>query len=114
MIMNQGERLFRLVARFTVHPGAEADFDELVRRATRLTLQNEQRVVTYICYQVEGQPQERIFYEEYENRTAFVEHQAQDHTRQFQANRDSLLESTEVFYLTPMSGGFRGPHPAVD
>ena len=78
--MDQGERLFRLVARFTVHPGAEAEFDELVRRATRLTLQNEQRVVTYICYQVEGQPQERIFYEEYENRAAFVEHQAQDHT----------------------------------
>jgi quinol monooxygenase YgiN len=67
MIMDQGERLFRLVARFTVHPGVEADFDELVRRATKLTLQNEQRVVTYICYQVEGQPQERIFYEEYEN-----------------------------------------------
>lgn len=112
--MDQEERLFRLVARFTVHPGAEAEFDELVRRATRLTLQDEPRVVTYICYRVEGQPQQRIFYEEYENRAAFAEHQAQDHTRQFQANRDSLLESTEVFYLTPMSGGFKGPHPAVD
>ncbi len=111
--MVQENRLFRLVARFAMRPGREAEFDELVRRVTTLTLRNEPGVVTYICYRVDGQPLQRIFYEEYENRAAFEEHQAQEHTRQFHANREPLLEAADVFYLTPMSGGFRGPHPAV-
>jgi quinol monooxygenase YgiN len=54
-----------------------------------------------------------VFYEEYETRAAFENHEAQEHTRHFLAAREPLLEATDVYPLTLMAGGFRGPHPAT-
>jgi quinol monooxygenase YgiN len=111
--VTEEDTLFRLVARFTLRPGAEAEFDQLARRTATQVLRGEPGIVQYICYKVDGQPRLRIFYEEYEHRAAFEDHEAREHTLRFLAAREPLLETAEVHQLTPMAGGFRGPHPAV-
>jgi quinol monooxygenase YgiN len=102
---------FALVVRFTVRPEAVAAFDALVADTATGIREREPGTLIYACHRVEGQPQQRIFYELYRNQAAFEVHEAQPHTRRFLAERGGLLESTEVDFLdladgkTPMSGG---------
>ena len=95
---------FGLVVRFTVRPGSEAAFDELVRVTTAGIRAHEARTLVYACHRVEGSPRERIFYELYANRAAFEAHEAQAHTRHFLTARESLLESTTVDFLSLADG----------
>jgi quinol monooxygenase YgiN len=111
--MYQDAKPFALVLRFTLRPGCEAKFDQLVKNTVFQILRNEPGVMRYLCYEVDDQPQHRVFYQEYESRAAFKEHEAQEHTREFLAGSEPLLEGTDVYPLTLMAGGFRGPHPAV-
>jgi len=111
--MSQDDKPFALVVRFMVRSGCEAQFDQLVNNTVVQIFRNEPGVMRYLCYEVDGQPQQRVFYQEYESRAAFEEHEAQEHTRQFLEASEPLLEGTDVYPLTLMAGGFRGPHPAV-
>ena len=90
---------FALVVRFTVRPGSESAFDELVRVTTASIRAHEKGTLVYACHRVEGSPQERIFYELYANRAAFETHEEQTHTQHFLAERESLLEATVVDFL---------------
>lgn len=90
---------FALVARFTVRPGHESDFDKLAARTVAGTRAHEPGTLVYAVHAVDGAPRERIFYELYRDKAAFGEHEAQPHTRQFLAEREALLESTRVDYL---------------
>jgi hypothetical protein len=76
---------FALVVRFTVRPEAEASFDDLTARTARLI-----RV--------------RVFYELYRDREAFGAHEEQDHVRAFLAEREPMLEATEVTFMGLMDG----------
>jgi quinol monooxygenase YgiN len=95
---------FALVVRFTVRPGAEAEFDSLIARTAAAIRDREPGTLIYACHQVTGAPRQRIFYELYRDRTAFDAHERQEHVKHFLAARDALLESTEVDWLTLADG----------
>jgi quinol monooxygenase YgiN len=95
---------FALVVRFTVRPGSEADFDDLIARTTAAIRDREPGTLVYACHRVEGQPRQRIFYELYRDRAAFDMHEQQEHVRHFLAARAALLESTVVDFLTLADG----------
>jgi quinol monooxygenase YgiN len=95
---------FALVVRFTVRPGAEADFDDLIARTTAAIRAREPGTLVYACHRVEGQPRQRMFYELYRDRAAFEAHEQQDHVQHFLAAREDLLESTVVDRLMLSDG----------
>ncbi|MBO0810280.1 MAG: antibiotic biosynthesis monooxygenase [Actinobacteria bacterium] len=79
---------FALVVRFTVRPGREEEFDDLVSRTAEGIREREPGTIVYACHRVDGAPRERIFYELYAGRAAFDEHETQPHTRHFLAARE--------------------------
>ena len=93
-----------IVVRFTVRPGAEADFDQLVARTAAGIRAHEPGTLVYAVHAVDGASRERIFYELYRDRAAFTDHEAQPHTRQFLAEREPLLESKQVDFLALTDG----------
>ena len=95
---------FALVVRFTVRPGSEEAFDDLVSTTEVGIRASEPGTLVYACHRVDGAPRERIFYELYANKAAFEAHESQPHTRHFLAARDALLESTAVDFLA-LTGG---------
>lgn len=102
--MDQDSQPFALVVRFTVRPGSEAAFDDLVAKTTQGIRTREPGTLVYACHHVENAPQERIFYELYTNKAAFEAHETQDHTRYFLTAREALLESTRVDFLSLADG----------
>ena len=104
---------FALVVRFTVRPGAEPDFDNLVARTTAAIRDREPGTLVYACHRVDGQPRQRIFYELYRDRAAFDLHEQQDHVRDFLAAREDMLESTVVDWLTLTGGKTPAAHEAT-
>lgn len=90
---------FALVVRFTVRPGAEDEFDALVADTAVGIRNNEPGTLVYACHRVKDQPRQWIFYELYRDRAAFDAHEATPHTRRFLAERERLLESTDVDFL---------------
>ena len=103
-VMTEDSAPFALVVRFTVRPGAEADFDDLIARTTAGIREREPGTLVYACHRVDGAPRQRIFYELYRDQAAFAEHERQEHVRAFLADRTALLESTEVDRLTLADG----------
>jgi quinol monooxygenase YgiN len=79
---------FALVVRFTVQPGAENDFDELVTTTTAAIREREPGTLVYACHTVTNAPRQRMFYELYRDRAA----------------REELLEATEVDFLSLADG----------
>ena len=112
--MPQDATPFALVVRFTVRPGAEAEFDALVAQTAVGIRNHEPGTVVYCCHRVEDQPRQWIFYELYRDRAAFEAHEATEHTRRFLAERGALVEATEVDFLefrdgkNPMTTGAGG------
>jgi quinol monooxygenase YgiN len=112
--MTQTPAPFALVVRFTVRPGAESAFDELVTTTTAAIREREPGTLVYACHTVTDAPRQRIFYELYRDRAAFDAHEEQPHTRHFLAAREELLEAIEVNFLsladgkTPVSIGAGG------
>jgi quinol monooxygenase YgiN len=102
--MSQDATPFALVVRFTVRPGAEADFDALVTRTAAGIRESEPGTLVYACHRVQGKPRERIFYELYRDRAAFNAHEATEHTRRFLTEREALLEGKDVDFLD-LAGG---------
>ena len=102
---------YGLVVRFILKPGSEADFDRLVTETISEIRRHEPDTLHYSTHVVQGRPDQRIFYELYAGREAFEAHERQPHTRRFLAERDALLTSTEVDFLTPLDAVSR-PTPA--
>lgn len=100
---------FALVVRFTVRPDAEEQFDALVAETAAGIRDREPGTLVYACHTVQDKPRQRIFYELYRDRTAFDTHEASEHTRRFLAEREPLLEATEVDFLTLVDG--KTPEP---
>jgi quinol monooxygenase YgiN len=102
--MPQHATPFALVVRFTVRLGAEAEFDALVAETTAGIREREPGTLIYACHRVEDQARQRIFYELYRDRAAFEAHEAEPHTRRFLAERERLLEATDVDFLNRPEG----------
>jgi quinol monooxygenase YgiN len=97
--MSEDAKPFALVVRFTVRPGAEAQFDALVTETAAGIRHSEPGTLVYACHRVEGEPRQRIFYELYRDRAAFDAHEQSPHTRRFLDDREPLLESKAVDFL---------------
>jgi len=95
---------FALIVRFTVRPGAEAQFDQLVADTALGIRTSEPGTLVYACHHVDGQPRQRIFYELYRDRAAFDAHEQSPHICRFLAEREPLLESKAVDFLALADG----------
>lgn len=97
---------FGLFVRFTLRDGAGDDFDALMRETTAGIRAHEPGTLVYACHEVEGAPNERIFFELYADHDAFEEHERQPHTRRFLAERSKYVEKTDVDRLQPYAGKY--------
>jgi quinol monooxygenase YgiN len=95
---------FALVVRFTVRPEAEVSFDDLTARTTHLIRDREPGTLVYATHRVPDSPRVRVFYELYRNRAAFDTHEEQTYVRAFLAEREAMLEATEVTFMDLMDG----------
>ncbi|HUN32882.1 MAG TPA: antibiotic biosynthesis monooxygenase [Trebonia sp.] len=102
--MAADETPYALVVRFTVRPGSEAEFDELITRVAAGVRELEPETLVFACHHVEGASLQRVFYELYRDKAAFDAHSQQPHVRDFTAARAPLLESTVVDYMTLTDG----------
>jgi quinol monooxygenase YgiN len=102
--MSEDATPFALVVRFTVRPGAEAQFDQLVAETAAGIRAGEPGTLVYACHRVESEPRQRIFYELYRDRAAFEAHEESPHARRFLAEREPLLESKAVDFLALADG----------
>jgi quinol monooxygenase YgiN len=93
--------MFGLVVRFTLTEDAAGGFDRLVRETVPSIQRHEPGTIVYATHTVESQPNVRLFYELYRDREAFEEHERQDHTRRFLAEREQFLAGPpEVDFVT--------------
>jgi quinol monooxygenase YgiN len=92
---------FGLVVRFHLKPGAAEGFDQLVAETVPEIGKHEPGTLTYTVHGVEGEPNQRIFYELYADRAAFDAHEEQPHTRHFLAERGQYLSSYDVDFIAP-------------
>jgi quinol monooxygenase YgiN len=82
----------------------ETLFDALVADTAAAIRGSEPGTLVYACHHVDGEPQQRIFYELCRDRTAFDAHEQSPHTRRFLAEREPLLESKAVDFLSLADG----------
>jgi quinol monooxygenase YgiN len=83
--------MFGLVVWFTLKDGAAGDFDRLVEKTVPEIHRHEPGTLVYAVHEVEGKPNVRVFYELYQDRAAFDEHERQEHTRRFLTEREHYL-----------------------
>lgn len=95
---------FGLSVRFTLKAGAAEAFDALVSETLAGIRESEPGTLVYVNHTVEGEPDQRVFYELYRDREAFDEHERQPHTRKFLASREALVDRVEVDWLTTVDG----------
>lgn len=95
---------FGLVVKFTLKPGHEEAFDQLVSETLPGIRDREPETLIYTCHRVRGMPGERLFYELYQDQEAFDTHEQQPHVRRFLAEREQHLEHAEVDFLTLADG----------
>ncbi|MGH3981120.1 MAG: putative quinol monooxygenase [Pseudonocardiaceae bacterium] len=91
---------FGLVVKFTLLPGHEEVFDQLVSETLRGIRDREPGTLIYTAHRVRDAPSERLFYELYRDREAFDAHQEEPHVRRFLTEREQHLERVEVDFLT--------------
>ncbi|SQE00675.1 Antibiotic biosynthesis monooxygenase [Parafrankia sp. Ea1.12] len=97
--------MFGLVVRFNLLPGAAGRFDRLVAETLPLIVSSEPGTLVYATHVVEGEPDARIFYEVYQDRAAFDEHERQEHVRRFLSAREEFLAGPpRVEFLTGVGG----------
>jgi quinol monooxygenase YgiN len=94
-----------LIARFTCRDEVCAwAYDRLAEETVAGIEAREPGTIVYAVHRVDGQPLQRLHYELYRDRAAFEAHEAAPHTRRYLAERDALLASTEVDWLTLQAG----------
>jgi quinol monooxygenase YgiN len=95
----------RFVVRFYLRDEEAArDFDALVARAVPEIEANEPGTLIYAVHDVADAPLSRVFYELYEDRSAFDRHEQQEHTKRFLAEREQYLTGLRVEFLDAPAG----------
>ena len=104
--------MYGLAVLFTLRAGHEPAFDQLVAETLPSIKEREPGTLVYAVHRVEGGgPEARVFYELYEDRAAFEEHERQPHVRRFLAEREQHTVAVRVDRLSFVAG--KGV-PAVD
>ncbi|MFJ7297513.1 putative quinol monooxygenase [Streptomyces collinus] len=95
---------YALNVRFTTRDADAAQrFDALVAR-TLEGIRNEPGTLVYVVHEPENEPLVRVFYELYADYEAFQAHEEQEHTKRMLAERGQYLASTEVEFMTELTG----------
>ncbi|MFD2417779.1 putative quinol monooxygenase [Amycolatopsis pigmentata] len=100
--------MFALVARFYLRDApAAAGFDALVAETAPKIRDIEPGTLIYAVHKVKDAPLSRVFYELYESREAFDQHEQNEHTKRFLAEREQYLTGVRVEFLdAPTGKGF--------
>ncbi|MFF7330893.1 antibiotic biosynthesis monooxygenase [Streptomyces sp. NPDC008150] len=97
---------FGLLVRFTLRDGMGDAFDQLVKETETGIREREPGTLVYACHHVKDAPNERVFFEIYEDRAAFDAHEQEQHTLRFLRERTQYIEKTEVDWLTSFAGKY--------
>ncbi|MEU1591817.1 antibiotic biosynthesis monooxygenase [Streptomyces sp. NPDC005708] len=97
-----------LCVRFTLREGAGEAFDNLVRETAAAIRAHEPGTLVYVCNEVEGAANQRVFFELYADHDAFEEHGRQPYVRHLLSECEKYAERTEIDRLRP----YAGKHPA--
>ncbi len=93
--------MFALLVRFDVLPDHLPAFDALVGQTLAGIAATEPGTIVYATHRRADHPTERVFYEAYVDRQAFLAHEQTPHTRHFLAERGQhLAGDPEVWWLT--------------
>jgi quinol monooxygenase YgiN len=84
---------------YTLHEDKTREFDRLAERAAEGVRTSEPDTLVYVIHVVPKAPMQRIIYEIYRDRGAFLTHERQPHIRQFAADRASCVLATNIIDL---------------
>lgn len=84
---------------YTLHGDKTREFDRFAERAAEGVRTLEPDTLVYVIHVVPKAPQQRIIYEIYRDRAAFMSHERQPHIRQFAADRASCVVATNIIDL---------------
>jgi quinol monooxygenase YgiN len=84
---------------YTLHEDKTREFDEIAEQAAEGVREAEPDTLVYVIHIVPKAPMQRIMYEIYRDRAAFLSHERQPHIRQFAADRASCVLATNVIDL---------------
>jgi quinol monooxygenase YgiN len=84
---------------YTLHDDKTKEFDRIAERAAEGVRSAEPDTLVYVIHVVPKAPMQRIIYEIYRDRAAFLSHERQPHIRQFAADRASCVLATNVIDL---------------
>jgi quinol monooxygenase YgiN len=93
------QRLYGLIAIYTLAEGVTADFDALAERVVAEVRANEPDALVYAVHSVPNAEMQRIFYEVYRDRMAYEDHKRQPHIQRFEADRRPYVLATNVIEL---------------
>ncbi|MEV0252953.1 antibiotic biosynthesis monooxygenase [Streptomyces sp. NPDC050732] len=95
---------FGLVVRFELRDAEAAKaFDALVEETLKGIRAHEPGTLLYVVHAVPDEPNTRLFYELYADRAAFDQHEQQEHTRRFLAEREKYVAELSVTFVQSQS-----------
>jgi quinol monooxygenase YgiN len=84
---------------YTLHEDKTREFDRFAERAAEGVRASEPDTLVYVIHVVPKAPMQRIIYEIYRDRGAFLSHERQPHIRQFAADRAPCVLATNIIDL---------------
>jgi quinol monooxygenase YgiN len=84
---------------YTLHEDKAREFDRVAERAAEGVRAAEPDTLVYVIHVVPKAPMQRIIYEIYRDRAAFLAHERQPHIRQFAADRAPCVLATNIIDL---------------
>jgi len=84
---------------YTLHDDKTREFDRFAERAAEGVRTSEPDTLVYVIHVVPKAPTQRIIYEIYRDRGAFLSHERQPHIRQFAADRGPCVLATNIIDL---------------
>jgi quinol monooxygenase YgiN len=93
------QRLYGLIAIYTLAEGHEEDFDALAEKVVAEVRASEPDALVYAVHSVPNAPMQRIFYEVYRDRTAYEEHKRHLYIQRFDLERGPHVLATNVIEL---------------
>ncbi len=93
------QRPYGRLSIYTLHEDKTREFDRLAERAAEGVRTSEPDTLVYVIHVVPKAPMQRIIYEIYRDRGAFLSHERQPHIRQFAADRAPCVLATNIIDL---------------
>jgi quinol monooxygenase YgiN len=99
---------------YTLHEDKTREFDRLAERAAEGVRAAEPDTLVYVIHVVPKAPMQRIIYEIYRDRAAFLTHERQPHIRKFVADSASCVLATNIIDLRLKYAKVAALNPAAE